>query len=346
MGKSASSSYTGAIDHANTMPERDEVMVRSAACGATLALVLSACTGVTRVDTDPTPIAPTAVRETRTVNQGSAFFAGFESVTRIYSRPAMRRVQSSISGGTESAALADAGETGIRIERADRKRSWKLDAAQKTYLECPLGGCPGARKANAAAVRIMDAGCRLRIGITTLTLEPTGRKRSINGFHAEQYDIRWGVTFRDNASRVATSTVGIDLWLTPSTPVLDEALALEQAYARSRAAALGADSEESRPQFLPPEAVRMFDRLLAPNVSPGDRATFLAGTRKLDKLPGQPVLMNLKWHLSGTACGIDRTLQNGGTQSLFALSSEVKALGLEGLHDSLFAPPPEYGRKK
>jgi hypothetical protein len=321
-------------------------MLRSAACGAILALALSGCTGVTRVDTDPTPIAPTALRETRTVNQGNARLAAFESVTRIFSRPAMRRVESGISSGTATTPAADAGEAGIRIERADRKRSWKLDAGQKTYAECPLGGCPGARKANSAVVRIMDAGCRLRIGITTLTLEPTGRKRSINGFHAEQYDVRWDVTFRDNASRIATSTVGIDLWMTPPTPVLDEALALENAYARSRAAALGADAADGRPQFLPPEALRMFDRLLAPNVSPGDRATFLAGTRKLDKLPGQPVLMNLKWHLSGAACGIDRTLQNGGTQPLFALSSEVRALRLEALHDSLFEPPPEYGRKK
>ncbi|CAN0507626.1 unnamed protein product, partial [Phaeothamnion confervicola] len=90
---------------------------------------------------DPTPIAPTAVRETQTINQDGGRFAAFETLTVTYSRATRQRVESRISATTEA---PDAGEPGVRIERADRKVAWTLDAAQKRYVQCPLGGCPGA----------------------------------------------------------------------------------------------------------------------------------------------------------------------------------------------------------
>ncbi|MEO8157593.1 MAG: hypothetical protein ABI648_07325 [Betaproteobacteria bacterium] len=318
-------------------------MVRSIACSATLALVLSGCAGGPPPDVDHTPIAPTAVRETHTVNRGSDHFAAFESVTRTYSRRDMQRVESRVADSV--APLPEADEPGVRIERADRKLAWILDAGQKLYARCPLNGCRGAQSKKAAAPSAR-AGCRLRIGNTAFTIEPTGRKRSINGFDTEQYDIRWRVTFRDNASRVATSTVSIDLWATPAAAAPDDAVALEKAYARARAAALGRNPEAGEASYLPPEAGHMIERFLAPNISPDDRAAFLAGARQLDKVPGRPILTNVQWQFSGAACALDRTLAGSVDKPLFALSSEVKVQRIENLHDSLFAPPPEYKQKK
>jgi hypothetical protein len=323
-------------------------MFRSAASGAALALVVAGCGGLAKLDPDQTPINPTAVLEMHAASQGTRDFPAFESVTLTYSRANMQRTESTVKGAGTFTRLAGAADSETRIDRLDRKLAWALDAKFKQYAECPLKGCasPIPKKPPARKIADEDTGCRLRIGNTTFTVEPTGQKRSINGFDTEQYDVQWLVTFRDNASRKSTSTISIDLWTTTVTPSLKDATALEKAYARARAKFLGLDTEPDRVVDLPPEVGRMIGSFLSPNVSPTDRAMFLAGAKKLDKVKGQPILMNVKWSLAGEACSMDETMKDVGDKALLTFTLEVKSHKMEALHDSLFAPPKDYKRKK
>ncbi len=326
-------------------------MFRSTAISIAVALMLAGCAGLPQVDPDPTPINPTAVLVTHMVNEGIKDFPAFETMSLSYTRPNMQRSESSLRGTSILTRFLSGADSEIRIERLDKKLAWTPDRKTRQYSECPLKGCPApiAKKPTTTKSdddKGRDLDCRLKIGNTTITVEPTGQKRSINGFDIEQYDIKWQVTFKDNASRKSTSTISMDLWTTPVTPALKDATALEKTYARARDKILGIDSDEDRTVTLPPEVGRMISSYLSPNVSPTDRATFLAGARKLDKAKGQPILMNVKWRFAGEACSMDETMKDIGDKPLFTFMSEVKSHKMEALHDSLFAPPKDYKRKK
>ena len=325
-------------------------MFRSTASSVAIALVLAGCSGL--APKDPTPVNPTAVTETHVVNEGVKGFPAFESTTRTYTRANMQRSESTVTGAGTFARSLGGANTGARIERLDRKLVWTLDAKNKRYGECPLKGCPASiprkppEKKSAEDDKTRDAECRLKIGNTTFTVEPTGQKRSINGFDTEQYDVKWLVTFRDNASRKSTSTLNIDVWTTPVTPALKDATALEKAYAGAHDKILDIDTEPDRMVVLPPEVGRMISSHLSQYVSPTDRSNFLAGARKLDKVKGQPILINVKWSFAGEACSMDEVMKDIGDKPLFTFMSEVKSHKMEPLHDSLFAPPKDFKRAK
>jgi len=321
-------------------------MFRSSTGVVIAALALAGCSGLAPRDPDLTPINPTAVLEMHMVNAGTADFPGFENTTLTYTRANMQRSESSSKGEGAISRFFD-GDTAVRIERLDRKLAWMLDAKNKRAVECPLKGCPAPIPRKPPAMKTdddksRDPECRLKSRATTVSVEPTGQKRSINGFDAEQYDIKWLVTFRDNASRQSTSTVSIDLWTTPATPQLTDATALEKAFAGKHDKILGIDGDTDRSMVLPAEVARMINSYLSPNVSPADRANVFAGAKKLDKVKGQPILTTVKWRLAGDACSMNETMKDIGDKPLFTFTSEVKTRKLVPLHDSLFAPPKEY----
>ncbi len=322
-------------------------MFRRTASRVSIALVLTGCSGLAPRDPDPTPLKPTAVIETHLVSEGIRDFPAFERTTRTYTRANMQRSESTVTGvGTLARFLGDA-SADARIERLDRKLVWTLDAKTKRFSECPLKGCPAPlprklpeKKSEEDKAR--DAQCRLTIGNTTFSVEPTGQKRSINGFDAEQYDVKWLATLRDNASRKSISAVSMDLWTTPITPAMKDAMALEKAYARAHDKILGTATKTDRLVVLPAEVGKMISSRLSAHVSPSDRAAFLAGAKKLDRVKGWPILMDVTWRFTGEACSIDETMKDIGDQPLFRFMSEVRSYNLEAQHDSLFAPPKGY----
>lgn len=325
-------------------------MFRSKAGRIAIALVLAGCSSLGQKDPDPTPVSPTSVAETRMVSEGIEGFPTFESMTRTYTRANMQRSESTVSGAGTVARFPAGASANARIERLDRNVEWTLDAKNKRYRECPLQGCSAAiprkpqGKQSAEENKSGDAECRLKIGTTTLEVERTGQKRSINGFDTEQYDVKWLVTFRDNASRKTTGALSIDLWTTPITPALEGAVALEKSYARARDAVLGMANDRSL--LLPIEVSMMLNSHLSHYVSPTERSKLLAGAMKLDQVKGRPVLTNVTWRFAGQACATEASMKEFADKPRFTFTSEVMTYKLASLHDSLFAPPRNYKRTK
>jgi hypothetical protein len=197
-----------------------------------------------------------------------------------------------------------------------------------------------APKKTADPENARDSACRLKMGTTTLTAEATGQKRNINGFDTEHHEIKWVVVFRDNAARKSVSTVSIDLWMAPETKVPNEAIALEKRFARVREKITGADKQSD--PILPHEVDTVINTFLSSSVSPADRSTFLAGMGKFDGVKGTPILVQVKWDLSGTACAMDEMMKDLGEKSVFLFMSELKSHKMVALHDSLFVPPKGY----
>ena len=321
-------------------------MCRSSGSVVAAILFVAGCSGLV-ADRDPTPVNPTAVLETRMVSTGVPGLASFDTTTTLFTRASMQRSETSFKSPSGASRSAE-GEPQVRIERVDRKIAWTLDAKNKKAIECPLKGCisPGTRKPvkkPAEQDKTGDPGCRLKIGDTNLAVQATGAKRNINGFDTEQYDIQWRATLRDNAARKSTSVVSIDLWVASLTPPLQDALALERNFAQARSKVVATEVD---PSILPHELDTLINSYLSASVSPADRAGFLAGMSRLDAVKGQPILMLVKWNLSGTACSMDETMKDIGDKPLFTFALEVKSHKLASLHDSLFAPPKGYKVRK
>ena len=184
---------------------------------------------------DSTPLNPTAVIEQHVVNDGIKGFFPFESTDRHYVRANMRRDESMLKGtGTFTGYLVGT-QSETKISRIDRNLQWLLNTEKEEYTECPLKGCfepskqPPAGQSGATQPEAKrESGCAMHIARTRFTVKATGQKKTVNGFDADEYQVAWIVTLRDTAARNTISTLNLDIWTTPETHSMREALGMEE----------------------------------------------------------------------------------------------------------------------
>lgn len=338
---------------------------------------------------DNTPENPTAVFETRVSSTGIAGMFPFETTEKRYVRADMSRQEHSTRGtGTFSGFLVTrlaggAGET--MIARLDRKLLWTVSERRKEYTECPIQGCPlpaGAEKAEkpekSAPAREeprqkTEEGCVARIASSTFNVKPTGQKRDVNGFNADQYEGAWVVRLQDPKKRTTTSTVRFDIWTTLINAEMRKAMDTEAAFARTYLASVPRPTMPILPPkagerpAMPPEMVSMMTHYLG-SMSPADRARFTSAVKELDKIKGRPVSTKIEWLLEGNACGAEKEEQQAaapqsgiggmlsgamgsllkkeekpaGPQPLLSFTVEVKQMGVVPVRDSTFNVPAGY----
>jgi hypothetical protein len=351
-------------------------------------VVISACIAgcaTKPVEVDNTPLNPTAVFEKQVINNGIKGFFPYESTERDYVRANMRRDESTFKGtGTYSGFLIGT-RAGTKIARIDRDKLWSLNTEKEEYAECPLKGCaesskqpnvePGdAAKKSPEAEHEPD--CAMHISHTNYSVKETGQKKNINGFDTDEYQVSWVITLSDKAARKMTSTLNIDIWTTPLTQSMRDALGMEDKYARSFA---GTVADTAKPKILPADAAKMMSSYLAKVLSPGDRDTFLDGGKQMEKVKGYPISTHLTWNMEGNACesekpngkeerkssrntsvpssasglasGLigmlaerksDDVAKETKNEPMLSFTTEVKSLKVEPVHDSLFTVPKDY----
>ncbi len=335
---------------------------------------------------DTTPLNPTAVIERHVTNNGIKGYFPFETNDQNYVRANMRREDRAFKGtGTFSGFLIGS-SSGSTITRLDRKLVWLLDNKKEEYTECPLKGCaektrPVQKMDRAQPQQQPEAphekGCTVRLASSNFTVTPTGQKASINGFDTEQYQAVWTVVLRDKEGRTTTSKVAMDLWATPLTQNMRDAMDMEAAYARAYA---GAMPDAARMQLVPDEAAKLMASYLAKSLSPADQAAFLAAARQMQKIKGYPISTKLSWNMDGNACArkepakttdsgssggsvpttrgglvsgltgmlVDKKAKEVAEQSanepILQFIVEVRQLRVEPRHDSTFEVPWGYKR--
>lgn len=353
---------------------------------AAVALALAACAaGQAVAPVDNSPSNPTAVVETVVTNGGIMGMFPFEATEKLYVRSNMRRDDHSIKGtGTFSGFLVSSmvGGADSTITRLDNDRLWMLDHRKKEYRECPAHGCPvksAGDKPSAPEERQRsepkqqtDEGCTVRVASSSFDVKSTGQKKSINGFDTGRYQAAWVLKLQDPQKRTTTSTLAFDVWTTPLSAQMREALGVEQAYSRAYGASrtrAHAPAAGDRAQVMPPEVTRLMLGYLS-SLSPADRAAISNAGKQLAKIQGHPILTHIEWRLEGNACGAKDSDSAAGTQpsmtavlanmgSLFGrkddkggasakpileFTVEVKALKVEPVRDSAFAVPGGYKR--
>jgi hypothetical protein len=357
---------------------------------AIVAASLAACSQAPHAPSDTSPANPTAVFETLIVNSGIFGALPFEVHEKQYVRANMRRDEHSMKGtGTFTGWLVTAvtGEGDTGITRLDRDVLWRLNDSKKEYTECPAHGCPPppakeeksrpeARKEEPK--QETEKGCVMRISSNNFDVKSTGQKRAINGFSTDQYAVSWVVKMQDPQKRTTTSTLGFDVWTTPTTPQMRAAFNTESAFSKAylagatRARPLpAAKTEAERAQVMPPEVAQMMLGYLS-SLSPADRAAFANVGRQLAKIQGYPISTKIEWRVDGNACAAKesstaarearpdaasvvsgiagmfgpRKSEKSGDAPILSFTIEVKSLKVEPVRDSVFTVPANYKRVK
>jgi hypothetical protein len=357
--------------------------MRRSITAAAVAAALAGCAAKPAVDT--TPENPTAVFETRTSFSGINGNFPFETTEKRFVRPDMSREESArkgtgqFSGWFVTKMMGGAGET--HIARLDRKVQWMVNEKDKQYVECPIAGCampagmegmqkPQAQQPEQPKQKTED-GCTTRIASNTFSIKPTGQKKDVNGFSADQYDGAWVVRMEDRQKRATTSTLKLDIWTAADNAEMKKALDTEQAFGRNYMAAVPKPMfpvGKSGEPVMPPEVMQSMTAYLG-TLSAGDRATFMRAVEEFKKIKGRPVYTKFEWFVDGNACGAQKEEQQqssapksttdmlmssamsmfakkeekpAGPQPLFSFVTEVKQMAVVPVKDSTFQVPANY----
>jgi hypothetical protein len=330
------------------------------------------------IEADNTPRNRTAVIEQQIVSNGIKGFFPFETTDRQYVRANMRRDESAFKGTDTFTKFLAGLRSDTEITRIDRKLHWSLNTEKQEYTECPLKGCirpPAEQKkpAEKPPQKKHEPGCTMRLEHSSFTVKSTGQKKTINGFDTNEYQATWVIKLRDNSARNTTSTLKLNIWTTPMTGAMRDALAVEQNYAR---AFNGAVIDTGKQKIMPADAARLISAYLASSMKPGDLKAFLKAGREMERIKGYPISTHLAWDMEGNACApketpndtkdkstgtpssagdllsgltgmfaqkkADDTMKEAAGEPILSLTFEVKKLGMEQVHDSFFTVPKNY----
>jgi hypothetical protein len=329
---------------------------------------------------DTSPALPAAVRVVTLSTDGLAGLFPFEGTTTTTTRADRQRDETTLRGtGTVSRfLLRDSGSA--TITRLDRKLVYALDIPRARYTECPLGGCPAPARDEPPRQQppqepqsTREPGCTMKIASNKFDVRPTSQRKAINGFDTEQYAVDWSVVFEDPNKRRSTLQLTVDVWTTPVTPALRDAMAVESAYNRAASAAMQRALSE-RAAAMPPQLMETMNRYFAQSLTAADRTALMNAGRQLERIRGEQILTQFKLFYRGEACGgaageeggasagragIAGALQGlfggggssggsgggaGGERPLLTFTQEVKSWRVEPVRDSQFAPPPHFQR--
>jgi hypothetical protein len=325
-----------------------------------IATGVAACSSMTSqkaAEPDNSPTTPTAVFETHVINGGVMGFFPFESTEKRYVRANMRREDNSMKSTGTFATITNffMGHEGTNIERLDRNVRWMLNNSKKEYTECPVHGCPlpqgkerqpEEKKSEPKAKT--ESGCTMRVVNTNFNVKPTGEKREINGFNSDQYQITWLVMLWDDTKRKTTSTLNIELWTTPTTAEMRQALGVKETFDRAYAASAprAEPAAAKKSEVLPPEVTRMMLGYLSNGLSASDRDAFVKAGKQIEKIKGRPISTHIEWSMEGKACApmeaATDVASSASTEPILFFTIEVKSFKVEPAHDSLFSVPKDY----
>ncbi len=194
------------------------------------------------------------------------------------------------------------------ITRIDQRKEWATNNTDKTYTECPLGGCDvpslaeimGANQQQGEQTSYNpeegDAQCPLRVVKRELTVKDTGQRRVINGFKAKQYQAVWEIVAQDKKAKKDSSKMIGDFWVTDATSSMSNGFALQRQYSQNYARALPKDHPLSR--FMGKDIASVLAVFTGSNNEAWKRDV----QRKFAIIQGQPISTKMEWFVDANAC--------------------------------------------
>ena len=326
------------------------------------------------------PLHATAVTRTYFHNLGFKGAFASESTRTVSTRADMRREENEFKFSGFVMKHLVAAHDGSVIWRVDKNKQWRLDPKTKTYVECPLLGCPPSRGPQAARPESArqeqphrKPSCTLTLAKNKFSVDATGESKEINGFKTKRYKAFWEVVLQDKSKKKNTSLVTIDVWTTPEeSPRIEAVRNLERTFDQR--------VREKTPEHtgvgkvIPSEAMKIIAMQFLSDLTADQRAAITSVSQEAGKIHGRPISTHLEWNLGGDACqsqaqappkeerssgldlshgvsGLFGSAASQGVQNkademagkpVFAFDEELQKMDVEPASDGLFVLPPSY----
>ncbi|MEK7388240.1 MAG: hypothetical protein AAB036_00930 [Elusimicrobiota bacterium] len=226
--------------------------------------------------------------------------------------------------GAIMSRLGGGGST-AHILRIDLDKRWDLDVAKKTYRESPIVLPSGSASADPRDPQHTRAEkITHRVKSAKVDVKKTGQTRQINGFAASRYQATLSLVIEEIASK-KTAEFGMtsDVWTTPWTPTLKQALEEESRFQKAHLKKLGVDlTPQDRGRFGL-DSARM---LLSASGSEVEEALGKV-SREMSKIEGYVVLTETSWHAPAPKQEKSRPVPEQEEDSALADAAGATSLG-------------------
>jgi len=214
--------------------------------------------------------------------------------------------------------------------------------------------------------------CQLTAQKPVFKVTPEAKGRTVNGYSADQYVVSLEITMKDKAGRKDTNLITMDFWVTEKDASINSALSMEQQFESALHKKINPQNPLDR--FMSAQVYAVLASMLA------DSPELHKIARQLNQIQGYPVSMKMEWYsekntcpetvakneekdsasfdandpvgsLSSMASGLLSGMAKKQVESHFTPSPDkpvltyiydVKSIGMEGRHDSLFNVPHGY----
>jgi|CXWL01.1.fsa_nt_gi hypothetical protein len=183
-----------------------------------------------------------------------------------------------------------------QIVRIDLDKRWDLDVAKKTYREAAI--VLPSRKESAAADKKStpereEKKPTHRVKSVKVDVKKTGENRAINGFPSTRYQATLAVEIEEIATKKTSEFKMLnDLWTTPWTKSLREAMDEEARFQKAYLKKLGIDLTPHDRGRFGLESARMMMGASGPEVE----EALGKMSRELGKIEGYTILTETSWH--------------------------------------------------
>lgn len=259
---------------------------------------------------DTSPLVRTAVVKSEVSSTGVKGLFGYEGTYTSSTATDIRRRDDTFKFSGSIMSRIGGKQDRSNIVRLDKGVEWALDNKKKRYSECPLGGCQsdfdgflsGEYAQEEEENFEEDSSCELTAVNHTFDVRKSGQNRDINGFNADEYVVDWRMSATDNQGKTLENIVAINLWTTPQTPRIDEAIRMQNAFDTKYATARGETYPANVQKALPPEVIDLFTKFLLNSLTEADLAKLKSLMARAADIQGFPVSRKVKWDARNDTC--------------------------------------------
>jgi hypothetical protein len=338
------------------------------------ALVISACQ-TQQVDSTP-KVAVAKLTAEYTIN--GTLLPDFYGEQVVYTTPEKRSIRDNIKFDNFLMRWANSDEADIA--RIDLNKAYNVDYKKEKFSECELSGCNEISfldqlkesEENNDSEEYQDyeeLGCQIDLVTNDFNVTQTGKKRKLNGFDVEQYQVLWTTEYQDTQGQKDLNLISFDFWTTTPNTKINEVWAIHGQFQDSISKTVTSDPLV---QLLGPKGYKAIAAFTGDTNNQENQFGGVIG-KELAKVKGYPISIKFEWIRNSQACQAEKQAQSdklnldGGIEGVgkqllgnFAKKStdklmdgwkkkplvryvyEIKSVEMTNAHESNFAVPASF----
>ncbi|MFQ3230956.1 hypothetical protein [Reinekea sp.] len=337
-------------------------------------LVTTACQ-TQQVDNSP-KVAVAKINAEFSIN--GSLLPDFYGEQVVYTTPEKRSIRDDIKFDSFLMKWANSDEA--TIARLDLNKAYSVDYKKERYSECELSGCNEVSFLDQLKESdesddteeyqdYEELGCQVDLVTNDFNVTQTGKKRKLNGFDVEQYQVLWTTEYQDTQGQKDVNLISFDFWTTTPNANINEVWDIHGQFQDSISKTVTSDPLV---RLLGPKGYKAIAAFTGDTNNQENQFGGVIG-KELAKVKGYPISIKFEWTRNSQACQAEKQAQSdklnleGGIEGVgkqllgnFAKKStdklmdswkkkplvryvyEIKSVAMATAHESNFDVPAGY----